>query len=66
MKLHYDSRADALYLRLNEAQIVDSREVQPGIILDFDGSDRVVGVEILYVRRNLPDADVKRLEMQLA
>jgi uncharacterized protein YuzE len=66
MKLHYDSQTETLYLRLNDADIGESEEVQPGVVLDFDGQNRVVGVEILHVRRNLPDADVKRLEMQMA
>lgn len=34
MKIHFDEQADALYIRLNDAQIVASEEVKPGIILD--------------------------------
>jgi len=47
MKFDYDPKVDALYLRLNEATIVESEEVQPGIILDFDATGTVVGVEVL-------------------
>jgi uncharacterized protein YuzE len=47
MKLKIDRESDALYLRLDEAEIVDSEEVQPGVILDFNKDNRVVGVEIL-------------------
>jgi uncharacterized protein YuzE len=36
MKLKIDRESDALYLRLDEAAIVESEEVQPGVILDFD------------------------------
>ncbi|MCZ2288398.1 MAG: DUF2283 domain-containing protein [Anaerolineales bacterium] len=42
-----DKESDALYLRLDEAEIVDSEEVQPGVILDFNKDNRVVGIEIL-------------------
>jgi uncharacterized protein YuzE len=66
MKLHYDSEVDALYLRLNDAKIIESEEVQPGVILDFDDEDRVVGVEILHVKRKLPDVDLKRMQMEVA
>jgi uncharacterized protein YuzE len=66
MKLHYDSEVDALYLRLNNAKVIESEEVQPGVILDFDDEDRVVGVEILHVKRTLPDADLKRMQMEMA
>jgi uncharacterized protein YuzE len=47
MRLKIDRESDALYLRLDEAEIVNSEEVQPGVILDFNKDNRVVGVEIL-------------------
>ena len=47
MRLKIDKENDALYLRLDEAEIVESEEVQPGVILDFNRDNNVVGVEIL-------------------
>ncbi|MBE2223942.1 MAG: DUF2283 domain-containing protein [Anaerolineae bacterium] len=47
MKVKIDKECDALYFRLDDDDIVDSEEVQPGIILDFDENGRVVGIEIL-------------------
>ncbi len=47
MKLKIDRENDALYLRLDESLIVESEEVQPGVILDFDANGRVVGIEML-------------------
>ena len=46
MRLKIDRKNDALYLRLDEAAIIESEEVQPGVILDFDQRGKVVGVEI--------------------
>ncbi|MFQ5805020.1 MAG: DUF2283 domain-containing protein [Phycisphaerae bacterium] len=66
MKLYYDPDVDALYLRLTEAKIVESEEVRPGVVLDFDAQDRVVAVEILNVKKHFPDADVKRLQLEVA
>ena len=66
MKLHYDPTVDAIYLRLAEVDVVDSEEVKPGIVLDYDAQDRVVGVEILNVRKHFPDADTKRLQVEMA
>ncbi len=66
MKLHYDPEADALYLRLVDAPIVDTEEVRPGLMLDFDAKNRVVGVEVLNVRRHLPEAEVRRLQLEVA
>jgi len=36
-------------LRLDESRIVESEEVKPGVILDFDENDQVVGVEFLSI-----------------
>jgi uncharacterized protein YuzE len=47
MRLRIDKENDALYLRLDESAIVESEEVQPGVILDFDDDGRVVGIEML-------------------
>ena len=47
MRLKIDKENDALYLRLNETSVVESEEVQPGVIFDYDENDRVVGIEIL-------------------
>ncbi len=66
MKMHYDQKTDALYLRLDDSKIIESAEVQPGIVLDFDASNQVVGVEILRVKERVPSADLKRIEFKLA
>ena len=56
MRLKIDRENDALYLRLNEAAIVDSEEVDPGVILDFDQEGHMVGIEILNLStRTEPD-----------
>ena len=56
MKLKIDRENDALYLRLNEAAIVDSEEVDPGVILDFDQEGHMVGIEVLNLStRTEPD-----------
>ena len=57
MRLKVDRENDVLYFRLVETSIVESEEVQPGVILDFDESGQVVGVEILDLsKRTGPEA----------
>ena len=51
MKLSVDKEADALYLRLDDSSIVETEEVSPGIILDFNEEKEVVGVEMLYLSK---------------
>ena len=66
MKLRYDPQVDAAYITLDEAPVVESEQVRPGIVLDLDSQNRVVGIEILNVRHTLPQADLNRLELELA
>lgn len=61
MKLRVDEKSDALYLRINEAAIVESEEVQPGVILDYDAEGRVVGVELLRIRDRAAGASLRNL-----
>lgn len=42
MRFKVDRENDALYFRLDESAIVESEEVQPGVILDFDAQGRRV------------------------
>ncbi|MGH7562883.1 MAG: DUF2283 domain-containing protein [Gemmatimonadota bacterium] len=66
MRLHYDEEADALYLRLDESEIVESEEVRPGIVLDINTDRQVVGVEILNLESRVPGADFKKLQFEVA
>jgi uncharacterized protein YuzE len=54
MKLRIDKDADALYLRLDDAKIIESERVAPGVIVDFDSKNRVVGLEVLNVSQRVP------------
>ena len=64
MKLKVDRENDALYLRLDETLIVESEEVQPGVILDFDVEGRVVGVEILNLSLRTKPEKLKLLQFE--
>jgi uncharacterized protein YuzE len=46
MRLSYYEETDSLYIDLAEKPGVDSREVAPGIVVDFDESGRLVGMDI--------------------
>ncbi len=59
MKLKVDKEADAIYFRLDESAIVESQEVQPGVILDFDAENRVVGVEFLSVSTRVASDELR-------
>lgn len=46
MRFQYYAETDSLYIDLAEKAGVDSREVAPGIVLDFDEAGRLVGIDI--------------------
>ena len=48
MKLSYDPETDSLYISLNERPSVDSLEVAPDFVVDFDDEGRVVGIDIQH------------------
>ena len=54
MKLKIDHKSDALYLRLDDSKIIESEEVAPGVVLDFDKKSQVVGVEVLHLSQRIP------------
>jgi uncharacterized protein YuzE len=54
---------DALYFRLNESAIVGSKEVRPGVNLDFDKDGQVVGVECLGIKARMPEEKLSSLRI---
>ncbi len=66
MKIAFDPDSDALYLRLDDSPIVESEEVRPGIVLDFNADDQVVGVEILRVQERVPLANLRQIQFEVA
>jgi uncharacterized protein YuzE len=63
---HYgcEHSADALYLRLDDSKIIESEEVAPGVILDYNDKDEVVGVEMLYLSKRTPNLKTTALEFE--
>jgi uncharacterized protein YuzE len=59
MKFDYYSDTDSLYIDLSERPSIESEEVAPGIILDFDQNGKVVGIDIEDASKIV---DLSRLE----
>jgi len=54
------SRIGCTISKLDESKIVDSEEVRPGGILDFNEHDEVVGVEILRLSKRVLMSDISK------
>jgi uncharacterized protein YuzE len=46
MKLKYYPETDSLYIDLSHRTSVESREISEGVVLDYDESGQVVGIDI--------------------
>jgi uncharacterized protein YuzE len=46
MKFNYYSETDSLYISLSDKSSVDSQEIIPNIVLDFDIEGKLVGIDI--------------------
>jgi uncharacterized protein YuzE len=66
MRLTIDRENDAVYLRLDDSKIMESEEVQPGVILDFNAAGNVVGVELLNVSSRLSIDSLKTVQLETA
>jgi uncharacterized protein YuzE len=66
MKLHIDKEADALYLRLDDSDIIESEEVAPGVVLDYNGKEQVVGIEMLNLSKRTPLLNTENFELETA
>ena len=64
MKLTIDSSADTLYLRLDKSRIVETEEVSPGVMLDFNEDNQVVGVEMVQLSKRFPGLDLGDLQFE--
>jgi uncharacterized protein YuzE len=66
MRIRIDKEANALYFRLGETAVVESEEVQPGVILDFNAQNQVVGVEFLNLTARVPAEQLRVMQFETA
>ena len=66
MKVKVDKENDALYFRLDDNKVVESEEVRPGVILDFDANDSVFGVEFLNISARATPEELSSIQFQSA
>jgi uncharacterized protein YuzE len=61
MRFHYYPETDSLYIDLSEKTSVDSLEVAPGVVLDFDDTGALVGIDIDHASKVV---ELSRLETE--
>ncbi|HJU17834.1 MAG TPA: DUF2283 domain-containing protein [Stellaceae bacterium] len=55
IRTSYDPEADAIFVWFGPEGVTSAgtEEVAPGVMLDFDGDGRVIGIEVLDVRERM-------------
>ncbi|MFY9269132.1 MAG: DUF2283 domain-containing protein [Candidatus Manganitrophaceae bacterium] len=53
MKIEYSKDIDALYIKLKEANVADSLDIEEGVTVDLDENRHIIGIEILDASEKL-------------
>jgi uncharacterized protein YuzE len=64
MKLKADKESDAIYLRIDDSKIVESEEVEKNLIIDYNESGNIVGIEILHVSQRTNQINFNSLQFE--
>lgn len=64
MKVNYAQDVDALTILFKQgAEVAESDEAKPGVILDYDADGNLVSIEVLNASEHMPD--VRTLEFSV-
>ena len=58
MKIEYDNKIDALYIRLQEKYVDRTVEIEEGLSIDLDESGKMIGLEVLDATNRYSLADI--------
>ena len=64
MKIEYSKSVDALYIRLREARINDSIDIEEGVTVDLDEKGHIVGIEILDASEKLDISELVNISIE--
>lgn len=53
MKVKYDKENDVIYISLSNKPVAESDIEKPGIILDYDSDENIVGIEVLNASKKM-------------
>jgi uncharacterized protein YuzE len=64
LKIEYDKEADALYIKLREANVDDNIDIEEGVTIDLDEKRHIVGIEILDASKKLSLKDLINITIE--
>jgi uncharacterized protein YuzE len=51
--IKYRAEDNAAYIRFSSAKVLESAEVSPDVVFDYDQDGRIVGIELLNAKAQL-------------
>jgi len=64
MRVEYDQKANALYIQMQEKYVAKTKEVENGVLVDFDETNKLIGMEILDVTKRFALSDIVNLHVE--
>jgi len=64
MRIEYSKKADALYVYFKEDYVAKSKEIEDGIVLDFDEKGQLIGIEVLDVGQRFSLSDIANISIE--
>ncbi len=64
MRIEYDREVDALYIRIQEKEVAQSKEVSDDVVLDLDEQGRIIGLEVLDATQHYSLSDIFNLSTE--
>ena len=64
MKIEYSKEADALYVYFKEEFVAKSKEIEDGVVIDFDEKNQLIGIEVLDVSQRFSLSDIVNINIE--
>jgi uncharacterized protein YuzE len=64
MKIEYSKEADAIYVYFKEEFVATSREIEDGVVIDFDEKGLLIGIEVLDVSQRFSPSDIANINIE--
>jgi len=55
MKITYDADADAMYIYIVDRDVFKTKKINDNTLVDLDEEGNIIGMEILFVKKRMPD-----------
>jgi uncharacterized protein YuzE len=64
MKIEYSKEADAIYVYFKGEFVASSKEIEDGVVIDFDKKGQLIGIEVLDVSQRFSLSDIVNVNIE--